>query len=125
MSSQLGLFDGPPPQPQPQERRVSFHTQGQPVTVEEASAGDQKARNQETQILAWFKAQRRGARFTPSQVHGVFVSQGWPVTSVRRALTNLSTGEQGAPLPPLEHHPEDRRPGPLGARESTWSLRHP
>jgi hypothetical protein len=23
----------------------------------------------------------------------------------------------------LVHHPEDRRPGPFGARESVWSLR--
>jgi hypothetical protein len=40
----------------------------------------------------------------------------WPITSVRRALTNLTN--RGL----LIHHKADRRPGPFGAKESTWSL---
>ena len=58
---------------------------------------------------------------TPSEVHAL-AGLRCPLTSIRRALTTLSTPREGRPDPPLRHHPEDRRPGPLGARESCWSL---
>lgn len=116
---QLGLFDAPPPRQERTGALRSFHTRSQPVTVDEALAGEKKAERQEDLILEWFRYQPPGARFTPSAVHDVFVARGWPLTSVRRALTNLSGGD----APALEHHPTDRRPGPFGAKESTWSLR--
>jgi hypothetical protein len=58
--------------------------------------------------------ERAPVRWTPSELHMVFPQ--WPITSVRRALTNLTT--RGL----LTHHTADRRPGPFGAKESTWSL---
>lgn len=119
MRSQLGLFDSPPPSRRRAAALRSFHARHQPVTVDEALEGERKAERQEDLILDWFRYQPPGARFTPSEVHAVFLAHGWPITSVRRALTNLSSGE----TPPLEHHPADRRSGPLGAKESTWSLR--
>jgi len=43
----------------------------------------------------------------------------WPITSARRALTNLTRAGD------LAHHPADRRPSRFGGRESTWSLLPP
>ena len=87
----------------------------------EALTGDARALRQEDALLAWFRL-APGKRFTPSEVHEL-AGLRCPITSIRRALTNLSTPTPDRPEPPLVHHPEDRRPGPYGARESTWSLR--
>lgn len=112
MTDQLGLdFTAP------QQRRTaaleSFHVQSH-VTVPEALAGEKKAKRQEDAILDYFRL-RPVQRFTPSEVAAQFPQ--WPLTSVRRAMTNLS--KAGA----LVHYPADRRPGPYGAAESSWGLR--
>ena len=77
----------------------------------EALAGEARAVRQEAAILGWFLA--HPGRHAPSEVADAFPR--WPVTSVRRALTCMT--RRGL----LRHHREDRRPGPLGARESVWS----
>lgn len=114
----LQLGDAPAPQPRPRPRHhVRSHQ-----TVEEAALGEERAEKQETAILNWFVAFRNvtagaGAipgRHTPSEVAAMFPA--WPVTSVRRALTNLTARGK------LVHYPADRRPGPYGANESTWGL---
>jgi hypothetical protein len=97
--------------PAPARTRRSFHVRSH-VTAEEAQAGEARARTQEAVILGWFRLER--ARLTPSEVHSI--CREWPLTSIRRALTNLTTAGL------LTHHPGDRRPGPFGAKESTWSI---
>lgn len=104
----------------------AFHVSqpGGHVSVPEALEGDRKAIRQEDAILAWLRREYQlnysavgliwPLRYTPSSVAAAFPQ--WPLTSIRRALTNLTT--RGL----LTHHKADRRPGPLGSKESTWSL---
>mgnify|MGYP001589160835 CR=1 FL=1 len=91
------------------------------MPVEEALGGERRAKAQEFVVALFFAARGKGSvRFTPTEVWEGLERQ-WPLTSIRRALTNLSD-ERRYDHPPLQHHPRDRRPGPRGARESTWSL---
>jgi hypothetical protein len=88
-------------------------------TVDEILAGEEKAERQEVVLLKFFVLYGRGACWTPSEIHARPQFQRWPLTSVRRCLTVLtSKGE-------LTHWPGDRRPSvkPEGGLESTWSLR--
>ena len=99
------------------------------IEVAEAIVRDVVAGRQETEVLAAFQAAAEdadeddfdAARLTPSQVHAFMKRRDWRstplLTSVRRAITNLA--KRGV----LTHHEHDRRPGPFGAKESTWSLR--
>ena len=105
----------------PRERRASavssFHPRLENVT--EAMAGEARAQRQEEAVLWWFQACDKvipGVRWTPSAVHEEQSFRMWPITSVRRALTNLTT--KGL----LVHHRTDREVGPLGSKESKWSL---
>jgi hypothetical protein len=52
---------------------------------------EQRAKNQEDMILDFF-VDNPHLKFTPSYVWNHFESQGkqWPITSVRRAITNLT-----------------------------------
>ena len=99
--------------PAPARPQRSFHVRSH-VTAEEARAGDARAKTQEAQVLEWLRRFTAGSRWTPSEIARAFSS--WPLTSVRRALTNLTTAGL------LTHWPGDRRPGPFGAKESTWSI---
>lgn len=112
MTEQLGL-DLEPAQPRRRREAAleSFHVRAH-VTVTEALDGERRAGKQDADILAFF--QKFPGRWTPSDVHRDFPKM--LLTSVRRSLTNLTT--RGL----LTHHPTDRRPGPFGAKESTWSL---
>lgn len=97
----------------------SFHAAGQPITVDEALAGEAAAQEQDAQVLAVF-LRAPGARLTPSEVlealqraHG----QAAPLlTSVRRSMTNLTERRL------LVHYSRDRRPSPRGGTESAWGL---
>jgi hypothetical protein len=120
----LQLDDAPAPRPgRPRSHHVRSHQ-----TVEEAAMGEERAQRQEAAVLNLMRAFRNVAqatraapgRWTPSEVAAMFPA--WPITSIRRALTNLSTARPGQPDPPLVHYPADRRPGPHGAKESTWGL---
>jgi hypothetical protein len=107
----------------PRAGRLRHHHVRAHESVDEALAGEKRAARQEVAVLAWFQQQTAclpGFRATPSQVHSA-LGEGLrcPVQSIRRALTNLVTAEK------LSHHPEDRRPGPWGAREGCWALAHP
>lgn len=79
---------------------------------QEALDGEARANRQEAALLAWMTP---GTRYTPSEIDER-AGLGCPLTSVRRALTVLT----GKGL--LRHHPQDRRQGPYGSRQSTWSL---
>lgn len=109
---QLGLdFDVPPPKARRTAALESFHPRDE--SPAEALAGEAKAKRQEDAILQWFRDRPVGT-WAPSDLEAWFMS--WPVTSIRRALTNLT----GRGL--LVKHREDRRPGPRGARECRWGL---
>jgi hypothetical protein len=91
----------------------SFHARSH-VTVPEALAGEKRAKRQEDAILEFFRL-RPCERFTPSEVSERFPD--WPLTSTRRAMTNLSKAGY------LTHYKADRKPGPFGAAESSWGIR--
>jgi len=119
LTDQLGLFDAKPPKAWRASALRNFHARHE--TAEEALAGEAKAQRQEDAILDFYRYYligRRGRRATPSQVHEAMLlrEHPWPLTSIRRALTNLTKAGK------LRHFPADRRPGPLGAMESTWGL---
>lgn len=109
-ATQLSLLD--PPRPDP-ATISSYHVRSE-TPLAEALAGEQRARTQEVVILEWFRQQPAGWVFAPSDVHEAF--DFWPITSIRRALTNLTTKRQ------LVHYPRQRVDGPMGAKESTWGL---
>ena len=112
MTSQLPLFD-PCGTAKERPHTRHFHVRSH-TPVHEVRAGERKAERQEFAILRWFRAQDRGHRATPSEVHAAFPD--WELTSCRRALTVLTNELL------LVHWPGDRRQGPRGARESVWSL---
>lgn len=97
----------------------SYHTRGSRPTRSERAHGGRKAREQEEAILAFFRA-TPGA-WSPSQVWqrvSPLMRDGvplWPVTSVRRAITNLSDADR-YPSPPLRKT-EQRVDGPFGRPE--------
>jgi hypothetical protein len=82
------------------------------IEPEEALTRDEKAHRQEDVILQFFQTYHV-ARVTPSELHAHF--REWPLTSIRRALSMTAAGL-------LTHYATDRRPGPYGAKESTWGL---
>jgi hypothetical protein len=108
VSRQLGLDLEAPRVP---TALSSFYIRSE-MPLAEALDGQKRAATQETVLLAWLQAQP-GKRFAPSEVHTGFPH--WPLTSCRRALTNLA--KRGD----LIHHEKDRREGPFGSPESTWS----
>ena len=102
----------PPRRPRAAALRSYFPAAAE--TVPEALVGEARAVRQEETLLAWFRL-RPGRRFTPSEVHAL-AGLRCELTSVRRALTNLS--DAGL----LVHYERDRVPSPRGGRESKWSL---
>jgi hypothetical protein len=118
---QLGLAldpDEPPRAPRAGVLRHA-HLQGQPLTVGEALFLERKAARQDALVLAVFQA-LPGEPLTPTGVLLEIIEREPPpaplLTSIRRSLTNLT--RRGL----LVHDKRDRRPGPRGARESTWRL---
>jgi hypothetical protein len=113
-SAQLPLGLEPPKGP---STLSSFHVRSE-MPVAEALAGQERASRQDARVLAVFRARPLWA-WTPSQVHAFLCEETGPaplLTSIRRSITNLT--RRGL----LAHHPEDRRMGPHGAKESTWTL---
>ena len=113
MNDQLALFASEPPKQTQRSYHIRSHQPAQ-----EALEGEAKARHQEAAVLQFYRLQDAavpGVRFTPSEVWRAF-EQRWPLTSIRRAMTNLAS--QGK----LLHYPGHRRPGMFGAKESVWGL---
>lgn len=113
VKEQLGLpLDPPPAAPRAAALR-HYHVRSH-VPADEALHGEMRAATQEAAVLAWMKA--HAGRWTPPQVRdGLGVA--WPLTSVRRAMTNLTAAFE------LRHWPADRRPGAYGVPNSTWEAR--
>lgn len=80
----------------------------------ELLAAAQAAQRQDDAVLAVFHA--TGRAMTPSDVWRITTDAGhrWPLTSIRRAITNLTTA--GA-LERLDH----TRVGPYGRPECVWA----
>ena len=87
------------------------------VTIEELRAGRKKAERQDDIILKFFEAH-------PNQGHTPFaiwnaLGQPWPITSVRRALTNLTNAGR------LRKDSEHQRLEIYGVRNCVWRLDAP
>ena len=97
----------------------SYHTRGSSTTAEERAHGERKAVEQEAAVLAFFRS-NPGA-WSPSQVHALVFGPRVPLTSTRRAISNLSDPDRW-PSPPLTKT-DMRIDGPFGRPEHTWRLR--
>jgi Fe2+ or Zn2+ uptake regulation protein len=86
----------------------TIHENGQELRESKA-----KVRKQEEIVLQFFQYHRRG-NFTPDEVHGV-VLQKAPLTSIRRAITNLT--DQGKLI-----KTDEMRAGVYGKLTHTWEL---
>lgn len=96
----------------------SYHTRGSRPTRSERVHGERKAREQEALVVAFFRA-NPGA-WSPSQVHERVFGERVPLTSTRRAMTNLSDADRFL-TPPLRKT-ELRVDGPFGRPEHLWRL---
>jgi hypothetical protein len=103
--TQISLFDPPPTK--------SYHNT---VSLSHAEVAklNAKANAQESEILQIF---RRYQELTPWQCEARLNALGkkWPITSIRRAITNLT--EQGFLL-----KTGYKITGPLGHKENTWKI---
>ena len=77
-----------------------------------------KAENQESLILDFFKRRAIYNSYTPADVWQIFQDKGfnWPITSVRRAMTNLTKKELLVKL-------KEQRKGIYGIENHTWKLK--
>ena len=72
---------------------------------------EKQAQKQDEIILALFK-KHRFQDFTPVQIH-MMIGQKWPLTSVRRAITNLTKAGKLVIT-------DNKRPGLYGRENNTW-----
>ena len=109
----MTLFDNlPESQPRKAEPPAWFNTTAASPVV--ADQERRNARTQEGRIEAFFRGLPDGKALAPSQVHG-FVGGRSPLTSIRRAITNLT--ERGV----LERT-DEKVTGPYGKAEYRWRL---
>jgi len=92
---------------------VSYHNTTESTGPERRRYQD-KAVSQETKILAHFKG-RPGAEITPSFVVKYYFNNSVPITSVRRALTNLTNAGELVKT-------NKQVKGPYGRPEFQWRL---
>jgi len=83
-------------------------------TGSELDQYEAKAKTQEDRIMDWFKSQSRGY-CSPALIHAQVFHQSVPITSVRRAMTNLANAGE------LEKTDLQVK-GPYGRPEYTWKL---
>lgn len=98
----------------------SYHTRGSLTTARERAHGERKAREQEQAVLRFFR-EHPGA-WSPSQVHARVFSDRVPLTSVRRAMTNLSDADRCPESGPPLRKTEERVDGPFGRPEHLWEI---
>lgn len=99
-------------------KQTTFHNTTS-LSGEELAQRVQRAASQKEAILTVFQARRDG-KYTASQVHQAFTNKAgkqWPVTSVRRTLTDLMN--EGHLLKLAE-----TRPGPYNDPEHYYMLNH-
>lgn len=98
---------------------ASFHNSVK-LTGSNLAKAELAAKTQEEKVLLFFK-QRPWSAFSPSRVHKLMLMEGLiaetvPITSIRRALTNLTEENK------LEQT-GDQVDGPLGKPEHVWKLK--
>ncbi len=86
-----------------------------PLTREQMAGAIKVAEQQEEVVLAIFRAHRVAK--SPSQIHAIGEQEGrkWLLTSVRRAITNLTNAG-------ILVHMREHRDGPYGRPEGLWAL---
>lgn len=80
---------------------------------------------QEAVIAAIFN-DNPGAKLSPSMIMDIFVThlqKNVPITSVRRGLTNLTTGNQKKGIEGILEKTPETRIGPYGLPEHLWKLK--
>lgn len=110
---QLSLFDAAVPVPAGQRRVPSYYATV-PVSESQLQEYAAQAKGQEAAILAFFA--RHPGRHAPHQVRASVLPQA-PITSVRRAITNLTKRQV---LEKTSHLID----GPDGRPVHTWRLRN-
>ena len=98
----------------------SYHTRGSLTTRSERVHGERKAREQEEAVLRFFR--EHPGPWAPSQVHERVFSDRVPLTSVRRAMTNLSDADRYPESGPPLRKTEERVDGPFGRPEHLWEI---
>ena len=93
---------------------MTYHLRND-IPLVEYEAGVERARTQEEYILSFFRS-HSGERFTPFQVWQRLFTERVPITSIRRAITDLTTEGK------LIKHEEDQRREMYGAVNCTWSF---
>lgn len=76
------------------------------------------ADSQEARILEWLRGAANTSTFTPSEVHRRCFHGSVPLTSVRRAMTNLANAGQLSKT-------SEQRDGPYGRPEYAWKPARP
>ncbi len=80
---------------------------------------EKKAKSQEDQILEWFKTDAAlagvGKGFSPSVIKAILFLNTAPLTSIRRAMTNLTNRGELVKS-------DRQRKGPFGRPEYEWRL---
>jgi hypothetical protein len=92
----------------------SYHDSGAAATAS-LPAYEAQARHQDEAILAHFRSQSPDYLASPSHIWGLQLEPGWPLTSVRRAMTHLTNRGD------LERT-EGRVIGIYGRPEGLWRL---
>ncbi len=92
----------------------SFHNSLPVRDAEQLEQYEDKANKQDKKILNFFECHHHQS-FTPADIHLVFGQQ-FPLTSIRRAITNLTKAGK------LELTGETRK-GLYGRENNTWKLK--
>lgn len=95
-----------------QSHHNTTHETGETLVEAEAAA-----RTQEDRVLAFFRNNRRAGGWTPSEVNKIIMPD-CPLTSTRRAMTNLTYDGKLV-------RTEIKRRGPYGRAEFAWQTPGP
>jgi hypothetical protein len=97
-----------------------YHVRNQ-TPLDDQRRGEESAKSQEGFIRLFFDRAQKGSRYTPFQVWALCFQRLVPITSVRRALSNLT--EDGF----LQKNSDlkDQMKGIHGKSNCTWSKKEP
>jgi hypothetical protein len=94
---------------------MPYH-QRNPVPPEDEERGRRSAETQEKKIERFFFRNPTG-RYTPFEVQRILFDENTPITSIRRALTDLTVA--GVLVKDEDHQKREK----YGAHNCTWSLK--
>lgn len=99
------------------DSQASSHYNTTNLSGADLQKAERKAETQEDLILGFFR-ERPNIKMGPSTVWRWFKEKNWPITSIRRAITNLE--HKG-----LLEKTETMEQGEFGVREYCWQLKQP